>query len=146
MKPHFWFIIAGVAGALALVVGLTTAFSTGTGPRSYVDHNYTRAERVDNTAQTRGARSYTSPKPPTQVAADISNHWRPQNRYADGSGIYLRYANDAVVIKPHNGGSLIQVMKAQRAYHHFFPIIGGAWGWNSPQGESFRGGGPGVGK
>ncbi|GAB2735634.1 hypothetical protein GCM10027174_05760 [Salinifilum aidingensis] len=144
MKPGCWFTIAGIAGVFALILGLTTAFSTGLSPRSYVQHNYARAERMDPPG--RNSRAYTSPQPPTQVAADISDHWRPQNRYADGSGIYLRYPDDAIVVKPRGRGSRIDVMDARRAYHHYYGIIGGAWGWNSTYGESFRGRGPGVGK
>lgn len=145
MKPRFWFVLAAIAGSLALLLGLTTAFSTGTSPRSHVEHTYTRAAHLDPEGRN-NARAYTSPDQPTAVAAEISDKWRPQNRIADASGIYLRYSDDAVVVRPHDGGSLILVMNARQAYHMFPTVIGGAWGWSSPHGESFRGRGPGVGK
>lgn len=144
MRSRYWFILAGVAAVFALILGMTTAFSTGLSPRSYVDHTYARAAHLDPPG--RDSRAYTSRNDPTRVAADISDNWRPQNRYADGSGIYLRYSDDAIVVKPRDGGSLIEVMTARRAYNHYPGVVAGFWGWGGAYGESFRGHGPGVGK
>ncbi|KAA5829544.1 DUF4247 domain-containing protein [Saccharopolyspora hirsuta] len=145
MKPKFWFAIAGAAAVLALIVGMVTLFSTGTGPRGYVANNYTRAAHLDLPGDSDN-RAYTSPLPPTTVAFQISSKWRPQSQYTDSSGIYLRYSGDAVVVKPHQQGSVIHVMDAHHAYRRYHSHVGGVWGWSSPHGESFRGRGPGAGK
>ncbi|MEU6269624.1 DUF4247 domain-containing protein [Saccharopolyspora shandongensis] len=145
MKPRFWFVIAGAAAVLALVIGLVAIFSTGTGPHGYVAKNYTRAAHLDLPGDSDN-RAYTSPKPPSVVAAEITSKWRPQSQYADSSGIYLRYSGDAVIIQPQALGSVIHLMDADRAYRRYHSHVGGVWGWSSPHGESFRGRGPGAGK
>ncbi|MGW1677559.1 DUF4247 domain-containing protein [Saccharopolyspora sp. NPDC002376] len=145
MKPKFWFALAGVAAVLALIIGLVAVFSTGTSPRGYIANNYTRAANLDLSGDADN-RAYTSPKAPSAVAFEISKKWRPQSQYTDSSGIYLRYSDDAVVIKPHQRGSVIHVMDARHAYHRYHSHVGGVWGWSSPRGESFRGRGPGAGK
>ncbi|MGI8309699.1 DUF4247 domain-containing protein [Saccharopolyspora sp. ASAGF58] len=145
MKPKFWFVLAAAAAVLALIIGLVAIFATGTGPRGYVANNYTRAAHLDLSGDSDN-RAYTSPKPPTAVAAEITSKWRPQSQYTDSSGIYLRYSSDAVIIRPHSPGSVIHVMDADRAYRRYHSHVGGVWGWSSPHGESFRGRGPGAGK
>jgi hypothetical protein len=145
MKPKFWFVLAGLAAVLALIIGLVTIFSTGTGPRGYVANSYTRAAHLDLSGDSDN-RAYTSPKPPNVVAYEISSKWQPQSQYTDSSGIYLRYSGDAVVIKPQAPGSVIHVMDVDHAYRRYHSHVGGVWGWSSPHGESFRGRGPGAGK
>lgn len=144
MRKHWYLIIGG--GVLAVVVAvMAISFYgvTGTSPAAYVAKHYSPAAQSLARAD---ARTFTSPKQPTEVTADIANRWKPISQYADGSGVYLRYAEDAVVVQPRGTGSLIMVMDARRAYHAFYGFVGGGWGWSSPQGESFRGRGPGTGK
>lgn len=145
MRPKWWFAIAGLLVVIALIVSLNLFVFSGTSAASYVDKQF---ERVSTQQQYQGhrVRSYRSDKKPTEVAAQIVDEWQPQSQHADGSGVYLRYPGDAIVIQPKQSGTSILVMDARRAYGLFFVHIGGAWGWNSPHGDSFRGRGPGAGK
>ncbi len=45
-----------------------------------------------------------------------------------------------------DGAAAVLLMDADRAYHRYHSHVGHVWGWTSTRGESFRGGGPGVGK
>ena len=145
MKPKFWFVLAGVAALLALVLAIVAIASTGSSVRSYVADHYTRAAHLDEPGNARNA-AYTSPKRPSEVAQEITARWRPQSRYTDSTGIYLRYPDDAVVIRPYQSGSVIHVLDDDYAYRRYHSHVGGFWGWSSPHGETFRGGGPGAGK
>nr|WP_218888494.1 DUF4247 domain-containing protein [Saccharopolyspora hordei] len=128
-----------------MIIGLVTIFSTGTGPRGYVDKHFTRAAHLDLPGDSDN-RAYTSPLAPSAVAFQISSKWRPQARYHDSTGIYLRYPDDAVVVQPHLRGSVVHVLDVDHAYRRYHSRLGGVWGWTSPHGESFRGRGPGAGK
>jgi len=145
MKPKWWFVIAGLLLVIVLIVSLNLFVFSGTSAASYVAKNF---ERVQTQQEHYGkrTRTYQSDKQPTDVAAQIVDEWQPQSQHADGSGIYLRYPGDAIVIQPKQSGSRILVMEPRRAYGFFFVHIGGAWGWTSPHGDSFRGRGPGAGK
>ncbi|MDR7301640.1 DUF4247 domain-containing protein [Haloactinomyces albus] len=145
MKPKFWFVIAGMTAVLALIIALVTLLSTGTGPRSYVAKNYTRAAQLDIRGDDDN-KAYTSRKAPSVVSQEITSSWDPISQYVDGTGVYLRYSDDAVIIQPHRGGSVIHVMETEEAYRHYHGVVGGVWGWSSPHGQSFRGRGPGSGK
>ncbi|MGH3434269.1 MAG: DUF4247 domain-containing protein [Thermocrispum sp.] len=145
LRPWHLLVPGGVLAVIGVVLAVNLFGISGTSPRAYVDNNYAVApaslDRDD-------ARSYVSPERPSEVAQDVVDSKRPVTQYADGTGVYLRYSDDAVVVQPRTdgAGSLILVMAARRAYRTFFPIVGGGWGWSSPQGESFRGRGPGSGK
>ena len=79
-------------------------------------------------------------------ADDISRAWSPAGRYADGSGVYLRYSNDSVVLRPNGAGTLILVEGLRTAYNRYAGTVGGS-GWvGRGDGNSGRGGGPGTGK
>ncbi|WP_019855784.1 DUF4247 domain-containing protein [Actinopolyspora mortivallis] len=145
MKPKFWFAIAAMAAVLGLIVALVTVFSTGTGPRGYVAKHYTRAERLDRPGDDDN-RAYTSRQSPSRVANSVARAWEPITQYTNETGVYLRYNRDAVIVQPRKRGSVIHVMDLDQAYRHYHPVVGGAWGWTSPHGRSFRGGGPGSGK
>jgi hypothetical protein len=141
MRHRRWFLIAG---ALVLVGLLVAAFATVYGsfsPRGFVADNYTRSAAEDIGDD---ALAYTSKEPPSQVAREIADAWEPADEYVDASGVYLRYADDAIVILPLAVGSLILVEKLSTAYRRYLPVVGGFWGWG--RGASFRGGGPGAGK
>lgn len=143
MKPKLWFLVGGVLVVIGVIVAANLFFFSGTSAASYVDNKFDR----DTSREYDGdVRAYRSDKPPTKVSAIIVDEWDPLSQYADGSGIYLRYPDDAIVIQPDGSGSLILVMDDERAYRTYFPIIGGVWGWTSTHGGSFRGGGPGAGK
>ncbi len=143
MKPKLWFVIAAVCAGLALLLGLITVFSTGTGPAAYVDTHYTRASSLDLDRQDR---AYTSPRPPSTVAREITDRWQPISQANDASGVYLRYSDDAVVVQPREQGSVIHVMDADRAYNRYHGVVAGFWAWTGPSGDGFRGRGPGAGK
>lgn len=143
MKPKWWFAVAGVLVMIGVIVAVNLFVFSGTSAASYVDNEF---ERVATRQYDDDVRTYRSDKKPTEVAALIVDEWQPLSQYADGSGIYLRYPDDAIVIKPRGRGSLILVMDDDRAYGLFYAHIGGVWGWTSTHGGSFRGRGPGAGK
>lgn len=145
MKPKFWFVIAAITAVLALIIALVTIFSTGTGPRGYVANNYTRAAQLD-IAGDNDNKAYTSTRAPSQVSAEVTDAWEPIAQRVDASGVYLRYSEDGVVIKPRGRGSVIHVMDVEEAYRHYHGVVGGYWGWTGTRGEAFRGRGPGAGK
>jgi hypothetical protein len=141
MTHRRWFIIGG---AFALIGVLVAAFAITHGnfsPRGYVADHYTRSPNDDIGDE---ARAYTSRKSPSEVATQITGAWRPADQYVDGSGVYLRYADDAVTILPVAVGSLILVERLATAYPRYYSTVGGYWGWG--RGASVRGGGPGAGK
>jgi hypothetical protein len=141
MTHRRWFLLAG---ALALVGVLVAVFAVGYGnfsPRGYVADHYSRSAADDIGDD---AEAYTSKKVPSEVAGELSSAWQPADQYVDGSGVYLRYANDAVVILPLAVGSLILVERLGTAYPRYAAVVGGFWGWG--RGASVRGGGPGAGK
>lgn len=149
MKPKFWFVIAAMTAALALIIALVTIFSSGTGPRGYVANHYDRAPSLDIRGDDDN-KAYTSRRRPTVVANDIAEAWDPITQLVRGSGIYLRYNEDAVIVQPRGrtdtNGSVIHVMDVDEAYRHYHHVVAGFWGWTGPHGQSFRGGGPGSGK
>jgi len=143
VKPRVYFIAAGVIGLVGLLVAGCALFAGDFSPRGYVADQYQRSAAHDIGGD---ALAYTSNQSPSEVAANIAGQWEPADRYVDGSGVYLRYADDAVVILPLALGSLILIEAMRTAYPRYYGIIGGYWGWGSGWGESTRGGGPGGGK
>lgn len=140
MRPRNWFVLAAIVGAIGLVFVGCYAYSGS--PRDYVSAHYTRAAQYDSGT----TRAYTSAMAPTAVASDISDHWEPVDRLVNSTGVFLRYANDLIVIKPRGSGSLITVDDFRHGYHHYYGIVGGFWALHGGLGERFRGGGPGAGK
>jgi len=137
------YLVAACLGALGLLLGSCAVFSGSFSPKSYVSQHYTRAASQDIDDD---ARAYTSSKPPSRVAEEITSNWEPAGRYTDGSGIYLRYSNDSVVLKPNGTGTLILVEGLRTAYGRYAGVVGGT-GWvGRGDGNSGRGGGPGTGK
>ncbi|MGJ7908203.1 DUF4247 domain-containing protein [Actinopolyspora sp. H202] len=145
MRPSGCFLFGGVTAVVALIVAIAMISSTGTGPRAYVAEHYTRAERLDK-PDDEDNRAYTSDDSATDVVEDISLAWEPVSRYTDSSGVYLRYGEDAVMVRAREQGSVIHVMELDEAYEHYPHVVGGVWGWGGPHGQHFRGGGPGSGK
>lgn len=140
---RIWYLLAACLGGIGLLIGSIAVFSGSFTPTSYVSKHYQRAASYDIG---RDARAYTSRKSPTKVADEITRAWSPAGRYADGSGIYLRYSNDSVVLKPNGTGTLILVEGLRTAYRRYSGVVGGT-GWSGRgDGNSGRGGGPGSGK
>ena len=132
--------LAGL-GALGLVILLAV---TGTGSvRDYVGDRYRLVSSVDGGR----SREYASTDPPSRVAADITNRWRPADRLNDSYGYFLRYRDDYVVVSSDGaGGSRIFVDDEEEGYRHWYGHVGGYWGTYSSPSEDNRGGGPGAGK
>ncbi|GAA4414212.1 DUF4247 domain-containing protein [Actinokineospora soli] len=140
-KPKTWFWISGLLAGIAAIIAIIV-IARGTSVRDYVDDTYTRAATLDLDDEI----AYTSTAAPSVVTSTIVGAWKPVSQYADASGVYLRYNDDMVLVRPHNGGSVIRVDDVDRAYRRYHSHVGGYWGWTSGHGESFRGRGPGAGK
>ncbi|MBM7080762.1 MULTISPECIES: DUF4247 domain-containing protein [Micromonospora] len=141
MTYRRWFVV-GVA--FAVVGALVAAFAIFYGnfsPRGYIEDRYTRAASRDIG---RDAIAYTSNRTPSQVAKDVTDAWKPADQYVDGSGVYLRYDDDSLVILPIAAGSLILLERMRTAYPRYHSTVGSHWGWG--RGSTVRGGGPGSGK
>ncbi|MEV8513634.1 DUF4247 domain-containing protein [Dactylosporangium sp. NPDC051484] len=119
------YLVAGCLAAVGLVIGGITVFYGDFSPRSYVANHYQRAASRDIGTE---ARAYLSTKPPSFVADEISQAWSPAGRHVDGSGVYLRYSNDSVVLKPNDTGTLILVEALRTAYPRYSGTLGGN-GW-----------------
>ncbi|MFF0821741.1 MULTISPECIES: DUF4247 domain-containing protein [Micromonospora] len=141
MTYRRWFV---VGAAVAVVGALLAAFAIFYGnfsPRGYVQDRYNRAASRDIGGQ---AVAYTSTKTPSQVAKEVTDAWQPADQYVDGSGVYLRYDDDSVVILPIAAGSVILLERMTTAYPRYHSTVGSHWGWG--RGSTVRGGGPGAGK
>nr|WP_313900050.1 DUF4247 domain-containing protein [Dactylosporangium roseum] len=135
--------MAACLGVIGLFIGGFTLFSGSFSPRAYVSKHYQRAAARDIGTD---ARAYVTTKSPTRAANEIAGAWKPAGRYADGTGIYLRYSKDSVVLKPNGTGTLILVEPLRTAYNRYSGTVGGS-GWvGRGDGNSGRGGGPGTGK
>ncbi|MBM0205492.1 DUF4247 domain-containing protein [Micromonospora sp. STR1s_5] len=141
MTYRRWFVV-GAAAAVVGVLVATFALVNGTfSPRAYVQDKYSRAASRDIG---REATAYSSSKSPATVAKELTDAWKPSDRYADGSGVYLRYDDDSVVILPIAAGSVILLEDMDTAHPRYHSTVGSYWGWG--RGSSVRGGGPGAGK
>ncbi|MGH3713955.1 MAG: DUF4247 domain-containing protein [Micromonosporaceae bacterium] len=138
---HKLYWLAGAVALLGLLIGGYALWAGGSGPAGYVARHYERAPELDE-----GDTAYLSQLPPSQVRAELSGAWQPASAYADGSGVYLRYSDDVIVIFPYQSGSVIRVDDAEESYRRYHGVVGGYWGWPTGSGESQRGGGPGGGK
>ncbi|MFC8847105.1 MULTISPECIES: DUF4247 domain-containing protein [unclassified Micromonospora] len=141
MTYRRWFV---VGAAVAVVGALLAAFAIFYGnfsPRGYVQDRYNRAAGRDIGGN---AVAYTSAKTPSQVAKEVTDAWQPADQYVDGSGVYLRYDDDSVVILPIAAGSVILLERLTTAYPRYHSTVGSHWGWG--RGSTVRGGGPGAGK
>jgi len=141
MKYRRWFIVGAVFTLIGVLVASFAVFSGSFSPRGFVKDKYTRAASHDIGRQ---AIAYTSRKSPSVVSREITGAWKPADQYVDGSGIYLRYDDDSVVIRPIDTGSVILLEKMSTAYPRYHSTVGNSWGWG--RGSTVRGGGPGAGK
>jgi hypothetical protein len=134
-------VAGGVLLLIAVVLLVGGLSSCGSSPRSYIKGHYTAAGRRD------GADLFRTKQPVARVTRDLTKEWKPADRLTDPGGVFLRYRDDLVAIRPASGGgSEISVDDADRGYAHWYPFVGGWFGTYSGRAESFRGGGPGTGK
>lgn len=131
-------ILVTVVAAILLIGGLS---SCGSSVKGYVKDHY------DRVGTRNGAELYRSKDRVDQVVKDITGTWKPADRITDPGGVFLRYRDTFVAVRPRTaGGTDIEVDDPDRAYAHWYPFIGGWFGTYSGRGEGFRGGGPGSGK
>ncbi|MGX6450136.1 DUF4247 domain-containing protein [Patulibacter sp. S7RM1-6] len=131
-------VLVAVVALLVLVLGLA---SCGGSVRGYVRDHYAKVSSRN------GSDVYRSNDAVAKVTKDIAGAWKPADRVTDPGGVFLRYRDDLVAIRPRTGGgSEITVDDAERGYAHWYPYVGGWFGTYSGPGEGFRGGGPGSGK
>lgn len=134
-------VVGAVVALIALVVLVTSLSSCGSSPRSYVRDHYTAAGKRN------GTEVYRSRDRTEKVVKDITNAWKPADRLTDAGGVFLRYRDELVAVRPRTGGgSEISVEDPERGYAHWYPYVGGWFGTYSGRAEGFRGGGPGTGK
>lgn len=141
MTYRKWFVVGAALALVGLLVAGVGALSGSFTPRGFVADTFARSAADDIGDD---AVAYTSSQDPSEVAERITDAWEPADRYVDGSGVYLRYDEDAVVVLPAAVGSLILVERLTTAYPRYHRTVGGYWGWG--RGMSVRGGGPGAGK
>lgn len=141
MTYRKWFVVGVALALVGLVVSGVGTLNGNFSPRGFVADRFERStgDDIGNDAV-----AYTSSLAPSEVADQITDAWEPADRYVDGSGVYLRYDDDAVVVLPAVVGSLILVERLTTAYPRYHGTVGGYWGWG--RGVSVRGGGPGAGK
>ncbi|MCW2920811.1 MAG: hypothetical protein JWL76_685 [Thermoleophilia bacterium] len=133
--------IAGIAMTALLLAGCGLSAD----PKSYVAGHYDKA--ASKTDFEKGSAVYTSPRSPATVARDIIKHRKPASKRMTPSGWYLRYSKYIIAIRgDKGGGSRIMIDRQARGYARHYGGVGGWWGTSSGRAESFRGGGPGVGK
>ncbi|MGN9803133.1 DUF4247 domain-containing protein [Micromonospora sp. L32] len=141
MTYRRWFVVGVGFAVIGALVAAFAIFYGNFSPRGYVEDRYTRATSQDIGGE---AVAYTSDKTPSQVAQDVTEAWQPADQYVDGSGVYLRYDDDSVVILPIATGSVILLESLRTAYPRYHSTVGSHWGWG--RGSTVRGGGPGSGK
>ncbi|WP_229398953.1 DUF4247 domain-containing protein [Micromonospora okii] len=141
MTYRRWFVVGAAVAVVGALIAAFAIFSGNFSPRGFVEDRYARAASRDIGSQ---AVAYTSSKSPSQVAAEVTDAWRPADQYVDGSGVYLRYDDDSVVILPIAAGSVILLERMSTAHPRYHSTVGSHWGWG--RGSTVRGGGPGSGK
>ncbi|WP_428962694.1 DUF4247 domain-containing protein [Micromonospora fluostatini] len=141
MTYRRWFVVGVAVALVGAVIAAFALFYGNFSPRGFVEDRYTRAASRDIGRQ---ALAYTSSRPPSQVAKEVTDAWQPADQYVDGSGVYLRYDDDSVVILPLAAGSVILLERMTTAYPRYHSTVGRGWGWGG--GGTVRGGGPGSGK
>ncbi|MEV0004275.1 DUF4247 domain-containing protein [Micromonospora sp. NPDC050980] len=141
MTYRRWFVVGVAVAVVGALVAAFAIFYGNFSPRGYVQDHYSRASGRDIGSQ---AVAYTSNRSPSQVSKEITDTWQPADQYVDGSGVYLRYDDDSVVILPLAVGSVILLERMTTAYPRYHRVVGNSWGWG--RGSTVRGGGPGAGK
>jgi hypothetical protein len=140
MTRRSWYVLAVVAGILGALMAVLAVLSLSTSPREYVADRFARSPAHDVGDE---IVAYRSEYTPSSVAAMFAEAFEPVDQYVDGSGVYLRYPDDAVVILPTSFGSVLLVERWETAYRRYGAAVGAYWGWG--RGANVRGGGPGGG-
>jgi hypothetical protein len=138
-------VAALVLSGLGLL-GLIFTLSSHGDVRDYIAKHYRAQpdERLDERAKP--TKVFKSSKTVSKTARDIADAHKPAERRTTPEGAFLRYSDDIVSVLPVAGGSRILVDDEDTGYRRNYFFVGGFWGRYSGPGESFRGGGPGVGK
>ena len=98
MTYRRWFVFGAAFAVIGALVASFAIFYGSFSPRGFVEDRYSRTSRLDIGSQ---AKAYTSPKRAERRRRRRSPcTWRPADQYVDGSGVYLRYDDDSVVILP----------------------------------------------
>jgi hypothetical protein len=140
-KPTLAVVAGGGILVIALILLVSGLSSCGSSPRSWVKDHYTAAGKRG------GADVFRTTQNVATVTKDLTSAWKPADRLTDPGGVFLRYRDDLIAIRPRTGGGTeLSVDDADRGYAGFYPYVGGWFGTYSGRGESFRGGGPGSGK
>lgn len=132
--------VAALAVAVAALVGLVTLLGGGS-PRDWLLKTY-RQESYDPAT---GSRVLLSDRSVSGTAQEIRSHWKPAQQVIDPSGVFLRYHDMVVAVRPRPGGSFVHVDDERHGYARWYSYVGGDWGVGSPV-SGVRGGGPGSGK
>jgi len=145
--------IIAIAMASIGVLGLVFTLATHGSVREHIDETYrkvgTEAPPGKQGEGRKRTQIYASSKSVTRTAKDIGNEYKPADRRAAESGVFLRYSDDVVAVVPPpagSKGSRILVDDEEGGYNRNFFFVGGFWGTYSGPAGSFRGGGPGAGK
>jgi len=138
---------------LTVLALLVAGCANGNDLRDYVGRTYqVLARNGDDNLE---ARSDTSVR---NVADDLLNRFPGRDVYSDANtGTFYRYDDDFVAVRPDpSGGALISIDDDDTGSTRWVPIIGGFYlpggRFGGPrirsggQGETNRGGGPGIGK
>ncbi|SOD66781.1 protein of unknown function [Streptomyces zhaozhouensis] len=129
--------VALVATTAFLLVGCSGGGSADA-PRGWIAETYQR----DTTAT---ATYLDSADGPRDVADEIRDKAKPEDRIVDGDRIFLRYDDDIVAVSPHAPrGSRIEIEEYRRGVQRWHSHVGHRW--SASQSDNFRGGGPGTGK
>lgn len=137
--------IAALIGVVSIGALGSTLLNRGS-VTSHIASAYAKVPNTDVPGATTSTNTYKSDQSPMATADAIAKKWKPAERRDEGSGSFLRYSDYVVGVVPGAGGSRITVDRDRDGYNRYFPYIGGFWGTGSGSGETFRGGGPGVGK
>lgn len=89
---------------------------------------------------------YTSPLPPTAVAAAFRGFRRPTDTYTTDGRTFLQYPDDIVALVPNGGGTNIEIDGSRTGRRRHFLFIGNRWGRYQSYTDASRGGGSGSGK
>lgn len=138
---------------LALLVGFTSSCSLGgSGPRDWLEENYTYVEGDDLEVE---PIVYSSEDSQMDTAAAIIDGTGPDDRSSGSSAtgeslIYLRYDDERIVTVAEDGaGARIELFEFDEGYDRhgaFIGFWGGFYGRGGFGGGGFRGGGGGFGK
>ena len=128
------------------LLGLVLTIANHGSVREYIDGRYIKRpdERLDSRAEP--TKVYAATTSVAQTTKDIAGAHKPADRRTTAEGAFLRYRDDIVSILPEGKGSKILVDDDDTGYRRNYFYLGGWWGRYSGPAESFRGGGPAVGK